>query len=51
MSTLNVSSVETSSSLNAESKKGMKWRGYRETEPMENLHLGNGILALAIMKK
>ena len=28
----------------------MKWCGDRETEPMENLHLGNGISVSAIMK-
>ena len=29
----------------------MKWCGDGETEPMENLHLGNGISVLGIMNK
>ena len=46
-----VLNVETSSCLTVETKQRMKWCGVRETEPIENLHLGNGILALVIMKK
>ena len=41
-------SVETSSFLNVETELGMKWCGEGETEPMENLYLGNRISALAI---
>ena len=51
MSMLNVSRVETSSCLYVETKQGMKWCGDGETEPMENLHLGNGILAPPITEK
>ena len=47
---INVLSIETSSHLNVETKPRTKWCGSGETEPMENLHLGNGILALVIMK-
>ena len=43
--------TEISSCLNVETEPGTKWCGDEETEPVENLHLGNGILALAIMKK
>ena len=48
---INVLSLETSSCLNFETEPRMKWYGDGETEPMENLHMGNGISALAIMKK
>ena len=48
---INVLSIETPSCLNVETEGRMKWHGDRETEPMENLHLGNRILASAIMKK
>ena len=37
--------------MNVETEPKMKWCGDRETEPTENLHLGNGISASAIMKK
>ena len=48
---VNVLSIETSSFLNVETEPMMKWCGDRENEPMENLHLGNEILASAIMNK
>ena len=48
---INVLSLETSSCLNVETEPRMKWYGDGETEPMENLHMGNGISASAIMKK
>ena len=48
---INVLSLETSSCLNVETEPRMEWYGDGETEPMENLHLGNGISASAIMKK
>ena len=48
---INVLSIETSLCLNVETKPGTKWCRDRETEPTENLHLGNGISVLAIMKK
>ena len=48
---INVLSIETSSCLNIETEPGTKWCGGGKTEPIENLHLGNGILALAVMKK
>ena len=48
---INVLSIETSSYLNVETEPGMKWYSDKETEPIENLHLENGILTLAIMKK
>ena len=48
---INVLSIETSSRLNVETEPKTKWCGDGETEPMENLHLGNGISASAIMKK
>ena len=47
---INVLSIETSC-LNVETEPRTKWCGDRETEPMEYLHLGNGISASAIMKK
>ena len=37
--------------MNVETEPRTKWSGDGETEPMENLHLGNGISALAIMNK
>ena len=48
---INVLSIGTSSYLNVETEPKMKWCGDGETEPTENLHLGNGISALANMKK
>ena len=48
---ITVLSIETSSCSNVETEPGMKWCGDGKTEPVENLHLGNGILTLAIMKK
>ena len=36
--------------MNAKTEPRMKWCGDGETEPMENLHLGNGMMTLAIMK-
>ena len=48
---INDLSIKTSSGLNIETKPGMKWCGDGETEPIENLHLGNRIFAVAIMKK
>ena len=50
-SCINVLSVKTSSYFNVETESMIKWCGDRETEPMENFHLGNGISVLAIMKK
>ena len=47
---INVLSIETSSYLNVETEPRMKWCSDGETEPMENLHLKNGILVSAIMK-
>ena len=46
-----VLSIATLSYLNVETEPKMKWCGDRETEPTENLHLGNGISPSAIMKK
>ena len=37
--------------LNVETEPRTKWCGDREAEPMEYLHLGNGISVSAIMKK
>ena len=51
LSCINYLSVETLSCLNVETEPRTKWSGDGETEPMENLHLGNGISALAIMNK
>ena len=48
---VNVLSIETSSFLNVETEPKIKWCGDGENDPMENLHLENGILALAIIKK
>ena len=48
---INVLSIETSSCLNVKTEPMMKWCGDGETEPMEDLHLGNGISVSAIMKK
>ena len=48
---INVLSIGTSSYLNVETEPKMKQCGDGETERMENLHLGNGISASAIMKK
>ena len=47
---MNVLGMKTSSGLNVETKQGMKWCSDGKTESIENLHLGNRILALAIMK-
>ena len=44
---INVLSIETSSCLNGKTELC----GDGETEPMEDLHLGNGISVSAIMKK
>ena len=43
-------SVGTSLYLNVEIEPKTKWCGDGETEPMENLHLGNGISVSAIEK-
>ena len=43
-------SVGTSLYLNVEIEPKTKWCGDEETEPMENLHLGNGISVSAIEK-
>ena len=48
---INVLSIETSSYLKVETEPRMKWCGAGETEPMKTFHLGNRILASAIMKK
>ena len=48
---INVLSLEISSCLNVETGPRMEWYGDGETEPMENLYLGNGISASAIIKK
>ena len=48
---INVLSVETSSCFSVETEPRTKQCGDRETEPMENLYLENGISASAIMKK
>ena len=48
---INVLNIETSSCLNVETEPGTKWCGDEEIELIENFHLGNGILAMAIMKK
>ena len=48
---INVLGIKTSSGFNVKTEPRMKWYGDGETEPIENLHLGNRILALAIMKK
>ena len=47
---INVLNVETSSYLNVETEPRTKQCGDGETKPMENLHLGNRISVLAIMK-
>ena len=48
---INVLSIETSSCLNGKTEPRTKWCGDGETEPMEDLHFGNGISVSAIMKK
>ena len=47
---INVLSIETSSYLNVETERRMKWCSDGETEPIENLDLKNGISVSAIMK-
>ena len=47
---INVLSIKASSGLNVETESGMKWCGDGQNEPIKILHLGNRILALAIMK-
>ena len=48
---INVLSIVTSSYFNVETEPRMKSCGDRETEPLENFHLRNGISTSAIMKK
>ena len=48
---INVLSIGTSSYLNVETEPKMEWCVNRKSEPMGNLHLGNGISASAIMKQ
>ena len=47
---INVLGIKTSSGLNVETEQRTKWCSDGETESIENLHLGNRILALAIIK-
>ena len=48
---INVLNIETSSYLNVETEPRTMQCGHGETKPMNNLHLGNRISVLAIMKK